>query len=117
MVCIVENSGVYGLTKGQFSATADKGSSAKRGQINTDSPIDMVGLALQLGASYIARSFSGDKTQLVPLIKGAIEHQGAAFIDVVSPCAAFNNHPGPTKNSASVPPPNTPATAPNSTRN
>jgi 2-oxoglutarate ferredoxin oxidoreductase subunit beta len=97
MVYIVENNGVYGLTKGQFSATADKGSQAKRGQVNTDSPIDLVGLALQLGASYVARSFSGDKAQLVPLIKGAIEHKGAAFIDVVSPCVAFNNHPGSTK--------------------
>jgi 2-oxoglutarate ferredoxin oxidoreductase subunit beta len=97
MVYIVENNGVYGLTKGQFSATADKGSKAKRGQVNTDSPIDLVGMALQLGASYVARSFSGDKAQLVPLIKGAIEHKGAAFIDVVSPCVAFNNHPGSTK--------------------
>src|SRR5881409_2164931 len=97
MVYIVENNGVYGLTKGQFSATADKGSKARRGAVNTDSPIDLVALALQLGASYVARSFSGDKTQLVPLIKAAIEHKGAAFIDVVSPCVAFNNHPGSTK--------------------
>ena len=97
MVYIVENNGVYGLTKGQFSATADKGSQAKRGQINTDAPIDLIGLALQLGASFIGRSFSGDKAQLVPLIKAAIEHKGAAFIDVVSPCVAFNNHPGSTK--------------------
>jgi 2-oxoglutarate ferredoxin oxidoreductase subunit beta len=97
MVYIVENNGVYGLTKGQFSATADKGSKTRKGPANTDSPIDMVGLALQLGASYVARSFSGDKDQLVPLIKGAIEHQGAAFIDVVSPCVAFNNNPESTK--------------------
>src|SRR5881409_752233 len=97
MVYIVENNGVYGLTMGQFSATADKGSKARRGAVNTDSPIDLVALALQLGASYVARSFSGDKTQLVPLIKAAIEHKGAAFIDVVSPCVAFNNHPGSTK--------------------
>jgi 2-oxoglutarate/2-oxoacid ferredoxin oxidoreductase subunit beta len=97
MVYIVENNGVYGLTKGQFSATADKGSKSKRGVINSDEPIDMVGLALQLGASFVARSFSGDKKQLVPLIKAAIEHKGAAFIDVVSPCVAFNNHPGSTK--------------------
>src|SRR5260221_9119948 len=74
MVYIVENNGVYGLTKGQFSATADKRSPSKRGAVNTDSPIDMIGLALQLGSSYVARSFSGDKHQLVPLIKGAIEH-------------------------------------------
>ncbi|MGH7100488.1 MAG: thiamine pyrophosphate-dependent enzyme, partial [Stellaceae bacterium] len=97
MVYIVENNGVYGLTKGQFSATADKGSKAKRGQINTDAPIDLIGLALQLGASFVGRSFSGDKAQLVPLIKAAIEHKGAAFIDVISPCVAFNNHPGSTK--------------------
>ena len=97
MVYIVMNNGVYGLTKGQFSATADKGSKSKRGVINTDSPVDMVALALQLGATYVARSFSGDKAQLVPLIEGAIAHQGAAFIDVISPCVAFNNHPGSTK--------------------
>src|SRR5499433_2929715 len=97
MVYIVENNGVYGLTKGQFSATADKGSKARRGAVNTDSPIDLVGLALQLGASYVARSFSGDKAQLVPLIAAAIEHKGAAFIDIISPCIAFNNHAGSTK--------------------
>jgi 2-oxoglutarate/2-oxoacid ferredoxin oxidoreductase subunit beta len=97
LVYIVENNGVYGLTKGQFSATADKGSKSKRGVANTDEPLDMIGMALLLGATYVARSFSGDKKQLVPLIKGAIEHKGAAFIDVVSPCVAFNNHPGSTK--------------------
>ena len=97
MVYIVENNGVYGLTKGQFSATADKGSKAKRGAVNNDEPIDMVMLALQLGASFVARSFSGDKDQLVPLVRAAVVHQGAAFIDVVSPCVAFNNHPGSTK--------------------
>src|SRR5688572_5767873 len=97
MVYIVENNGVYGLTKGQFSATADKGSKSKRGVANTDEPLDMIGLALLLGATFVARSFSGDKTQLVPLIKGAIQHRGAAFIDVISPCVAFNNHPGSTK--------------------
>jgi len=97
MVYIVENNGVYGLTKGQFSATADRGSKSKRGVINSDEPIDMVMLALQLGASFVARSFSGDKTQLVPLIKSAVSHQGAAFIDVISPCVAFNNHAGSTK--------------------
>jgi 2-oxoglutarate ferredoxin oxidoreductase subunit beta len=94
---IVENNGVYGLTKGQFSATADTGSKSKRGAVNTDAPIDMVSLALQLGASYVARGFSGDKAQLVPLIKGALRHRGAALLDVVSPCVAFNNHPGSTK--------------------
>lgn len=97
MVYIVENNGVYGLTKGQFSATADRGSQSKKGVTNTDSAIDMVAMALQLGASFVARSFSGDKNQLVPIIKAAIEHQGAAFIDVVSPCVAFNNHAGSTK--------------------
>ncbi|MGH6670780.1 MAG: 2-oxoacid:ferredoxin oxidoreductase subunit beta [Xanthobacteraceae bacterium] len=97
MVYIVENNGVYGLTKGQFSATADRGSKSKRGVVNSDSAIDMVGIALQLGASFVARSFSGDKKQLTPLIKAAIEHQGAAFIDVISPCVAFNNHAGSTK--------------------
>jgi 2-oxoglutarate/2-oxoacid ferredoxin oxidoreductase subunit beta len=97
MVYIVENNGVYGLTKGQFSATADQGSKSKRGVVNSDSPVDLVGLALQLGASFVARSFSGDKEQLVPLIKAAIGHGGAAFIDVVSPCVAFNNHAGSTK--------------------
>ena len=94
MVYIVENNGVYGLTKGQFSATADKGSKAKRGAVNSDEPIDLVQLALVLGATFVARGFSGDKGQLVPLIKAAVEHKGIAFIDVVSPCVAFNNHPG-----------------------
>jgi len=97
MVYIVENNGVYGLTKGQFSATADQGSVSKKGVVNSDSPLDLVGLALQLGATYVARGFSGDKRQLVPLIQGAIAHQGAAFIDVISPCVAFNNHAGSTK--------------------
>src|SRR6201987_4177652 len=97
MVYLVENNGVYGLTKGQFSATADKGSKNKRGVMNTDSSIDMIGMALQLGASFVARSFSGDKDQLVPLLKAAIAHNGAAFLDVISPCVAFNNHLGSTK--------------------
>src|SRR5579863_6560568 len=97
MVYIVENNGVYGLTKGQFSATADRGSKSKRGVVNSDSSLDMIGMALQLGASFVARSFSGDKAQLVPLIKGAITHEGAAFIDCISPCVAFNNHLGSTK--------------------
>jgi 2-oxoglutarate ferredoxin oxidoreductase subunit beta len=97
MTYIVENNGVYGLTKGQFSATADRGSKSKKGVINNDSPVDLVGIALQLGATYVARSFSGDKDQLVPLIKGAMAHGGAAFIDVISPCVTFNNHGGSTK--------------------
>jgi len=97
MTYILENNGVYGLTKGQFSATADKGSKAKKGAINADAAIDTVSLALLMGATYVARSFSGDKAQLTPLIKAAIAHQGAAFIDVISPCVAFNNHAGSTK--------------------
>ncbi|HTO43476.1 MAG TPA: 2-oxoacid:ferredoxin oxidoreductase subunit beta [Burkholderiales bacterium] len=97
MVYIVENNGVYGLTKGQFSATADQGSKSKKGAVNADAPIDLVMLALQLGATYVARSFSGDKEQLTPLVKGALLHEGAAFIDVISPCVAFNNHEGSTK--------------------
>jgi 2-oxoglutarate ferredoxin oxidoreductase subunit beta len=97
MVYIVENNGVYGLTKGQFSATSDKGAKSKRGVVNSDEAIDLVGLALQLGATFVARSFSGDKEQLVPLIRAAILHRGAAFIDCISPCVAFNNHEGSTK--------------------
>ena len=97
MTYICENNGVYGLTKGQFSATSDKGSKAKKGAENKDSAIDLVMLALQLGATYVGRSFSGDKHQLVPLIKGALSHKGTSFIDVISPCVAFNNHVGSTK--------------------
>src|SRR6202047_2896643 len=97
MVYIVENNGVYGLTKGQFSATADRGSKSKKGLANSDNAIDLAAMALQLGATFVARSFSGDKEQLTPLIKAAIEHRGAAFIHVISPCVAFNNHAGSTK--------------------
>ncbi len=97
MTYIVENNGVYGLTKGQFSATADRGSKSKRGVVNHDAGIDLVAMALQLGASFVGRSFSGDKDQLVPLIKAALSHKGAAVIDVISPCVAFNNHAGSTK--------------------
>jgi 2-oxoglutarate ferredoxin oxidoreductase subunit beta len=97
MVYIVENNGVYGLTKGQFSATAARGSKSKKGVVNPDSPVDLIGMALQLGATYVARGFSGDKDQLVPLIKGAIAHGGAAFLDVISPCVTFNNHAGSTR--------------------
>jgi 2-oxoglutarate ferredoxin oxidoreductase subunit beta len=96
MTYICENNGVYGLTKGQFSATADKGSRSKTA-LNSDSPIDLVSLALLLGATYVARSFSGDKKQLVPLLKGAISHKGAAILDVISPCVQFNNNPGSSK--------------------
>lgn len=97
MVYICENNGVYGLTKGQFSATSDKGSRSKRGVVNTDTPIDLVSVAISLGATFVARSFSGDKDQLVPLIRAAVKHQGAALIDVISPCVAFNNHDGSSK--------------------
>jgi 2-oxoglutarate ferredoxin oxidoreductase subunit beta len=97
MLYIVENNGVYGLTKGQFSATSDRGSKSKKGVANTDEAIDMAALALQLGATFVARSFSGDKHQLVPLIEAALLHQGTAFIDCISPCVAFNNHAGSTK--------------------
>jgi 2-oxoglutarate ferredoxin oxidoreductase subunit beta len=88
---------VYGLTKGQFSATSDKGAKSKRGVVNNDEAIDLVSMAMQLGAGFVARSFSGDKGQLVPLIQAALTHQGAAFIDCISPCVAFNNHVGSTK--------------------
>ena len=97
MTYIVMNNGVYGLTKGQFSATADRGSVSKKGVANSDSSIDMVSVAVLMGATFVGRSFSGDKQQLVPLIKAAIQHRGAAFLDVISPCVAFNNHPGSTK--------------------
>src|SRR5882762_7232346 len=97
MLYIVENNGVYGLTKGQFSATSDKGSKSKKGVVNHDAGIDLVGMALQLGATYVGRSFSGDKEQLVPLIKAGLAHKGAAFIDCISPCVQFNNHAGSTK--------------------
>ncbi|MYD44165.1 MAG: 2-oxoacid:ferredoxin oxidoreductase subunit beta [Gammaproteobacteria bacterium] len=97
MLYIVDNNGTYGLTKGQFSATNDRGSTSKRGVPNLYSPIDLVSMALQVGASFVARSFSGDKTQLVPLIKAALMHKGFAFIDVISPCVMFNNHNGSTK--------------------
>ena len=97
MTYIVENNGVYGLTKGQFSATSDPGSKSKKGAVNSDQAIDLVGVALQLGATFVARSFSADKAQLVPLIKAALMHKGPAFIDCISPCVQFNNHTGSTK--------------------
>jgi 2-oxoglutarate ferredoxin oxidoreductase subunit beta len=100
MCYIIENNGVYGLTKGQFSASADIGSKPKKGLPNQQEPIDPVSTALSLGASYIARSFSGDKDQLVPLIKGALKHPGFALVDVISPCVTFNDHEGSTKSYA-----------------
>src|SRR5690554_2319312 len=98
MLYVVENNGCYGLTKGQDSATADVGSKSKAGSVNMYEPIDLVSVALQLGATFVARSFSGDKQQLQPLIKAAIAHKGFALIDVISPCVTFNNNPGSTKN-------------------
>jgi 2-oxoglutarate ferredoxin oxidoreductase subunit beta len=100
MCYIIENNGVYGLTKGQFSASADIGSKPKKGEPNQQEPIDPVSTAIALGATYIARSFSGDKEQLVPLIQGALMHDGFALVDVISPCVTFNDHEGSTKSYA-----------------
>ena len=97
MMYVLENNGVYGLTKGQFSASADIGSVSKKGEPNEQSPIDPVLLALTLGATFVARSFSGDKRQLVPILKAGIAHRGFALIDVISPCVTFNDHEGSTK--------------------
>lgn len=97
MTYIVENNGVYGLTKGQFSASADVGSKTKKGDINPFAPIDPVVMAIQMGAGFVARSFSGDKRQLVPLLQAAISYQGFALVDVISPCVTFNNHQGSTR--------------------
>src|SRR5450432_839240 len=97
MLYVIENNGVYGLTKGQFSASADIGTKSKKGESNTFSPIDPAMLALSLGATFVARSFSGDKRQLVPLLKAGLRHKGFAIIDVISPCVTFNDHDGSTK--------------------
>jgi 2-oxoglutarate ferredoxin oxidoreductase subunit beta len=97
MTYVIENNGVYGLTKGQFSASADIGSKSKKGESNAQAPIDPAILALSLGATFVARAFSGDKVQLVPLLKAALEHKGFALIDVISPCVTFNDHEGSTK--------------------
>ena len=97
MIYIVENNGVYGLTKGQFSATADLGSQLKTGVVNDLPALDLCALAIELGCGYVARSFSGDMKQLVALIKGAIAHRGTALLDVISPCVTFNNHESSTK--------------------
>ncbi|HXJ44320.1 MAG TPA: 2-oxoacid:ferredoxin oxidoreductase subunit beta [Bryobacteraceae bacterium] len=97
MLYVLENNGVYGLTKGQFSASTDVGSKSKKGEANKMSPIDPVQLALTLGATFVARSFSGDKQQLVPILKAAIAHRGFALVDVISPCVTFNDHEGSTK--------------------
>ncbi|HEU4451685.1 MAG TPA: 2-oxoacid:ferredoxin oxidoreductase subunit beta [Longimicrobium sp.] len=97
MLYLIENNGVYGLTKGQFSASADVGTKAKRGQENRQPPIDPVLLALTLGATFVARGFSGDKAQLVPILKAGLQHRGFALVDVISPCVTFNDHEGSTK--------------------
>jgi 2-oxoglutarate ferredoxin oxidoreductase subunit beta len=97
MIYIMENNGVYGLTKGQFSATADPGSTLKSGVANDLPPIDCCALAIELGCGYVARSFAGDPKQLVALLEGALAHCGTAFLDVISPCVTFNNHEGSTK--------------------
>src|SRR4030088_1215426 len=97
IIYIIEDNGVYGLTKGQFSATADLGSKLKTGVINDLPPIDTCALAIQLGATFVARSFSGDKKQLLTLLKAAIAHRGTVMIDVISPCTTFNDHEGSTK--------------------
>lgn len=100
MAYIIENNGVYGLTKGQFSATADIGSTAKKGEVNNQKPIDAALTAINQGAGYVARGFSGDKEQLVPLLKGALRHKGMALVDIISPCVTFNDHQGSTKSYA-----------------
>src|SRR6202522_1011425 len=97
MVYVIEHNRVYGLTKGQFSASADVGSKSKRGDPNRMAPIDSVMLGLSIGATFIGRSFSGDKEQLVPILKAAVSHRGFALIDVISPCVTFNDHEGSTK--------------------
>ena len=97
MLYIVENNGTYGLTKGQFSATNDRESVGRKGQENAFECIDLAAVAIQLGASFVGRGFSGDKEQLVPMLKAAISHKGFSFIDVISPCVTFNNHVGSTK--------------------
>ena len=100
MLYIIENNGVYGLTKGQFSASADPGSKAKYGEVNQMKAIDPVATTIALGGSFAARSFSGDRDQLVPLIKAGLRHRGCAVLDVVSPCVTFNDHVGSTKSYA-----------------
>jgi 2-oxoglutarate/2-oxoacid ferredoxin oxidoreductase subunit beta len=97
VIYIIEDNGVYGLTKGQFSATADLGSKLKTGVINDLPPIDTCAMAIELGATFVGRSFSGDKKQLLSMLKAAIAHRGTSMLDVVSPCVTFNDHEGSTK--------------------
>ena len=102
VIYIVENNGVYGLTKGQFSATADVGSTLKNGTPNEYATIDICGLAIELGATFVARSFSGDGKQLVPMLQAAFSHRGTSILDIISPCVTFNDHEGSTKSYAYV---------------
>ena len=97
MLYVIENNGVYGLTKGQFSASSDVGTKSKKGEVNNLAPIDPVLLGLSIGATFVARGFSGDKEQLVPMLKAGLSHRGFALIDVISPCVTFNDHEGSTK--------------------
>jgi 2-oxoglutarate ferredoxin oxidoreductase subunit beta len=97
MLYVIENNGVYGLTKGQFSASADVGSTSKKGEANAFAPIDPLLMALSLGATFVARGFSGDKERLVPILKAGLMHRGLALVDVISPCVQFNDHEGSTK--------------------
>jgi len=97
LIYIVENNGVYGLTKGQFSATADEGSKLKTGVINDLPPMDLCALAVELGCGYVARGYAGDPKQMINILKGAVAHDGLSVIDVISPCVTFNNHEGSTK--------------------
>ena len=97
MLYVIDNNGVYGLTKGQFSASADIGSTSKKGEANVQPPIDPVLLALTLGCTFVARGFSGDKAQLVPILKAGLSHNGLALVDIISPCVTFNDHDGSTK--------------------
>src|SRR5712692_10061754 len=97
LIYIIENNGVYGLTKGQFSATADEGSKLKTGVINDLPPMDLCALAVQLGCGFVARGFAGDPKQMINILKGAVAHDGLSVIDVISPCVTFNNHEGSTK--------------------
>src|SRR6266568_43239 len=102
IIYIIEDNGCYGLTKGQFSPTADVGSKLKTGVVNDLPPIDTCALAIQLGATFVARSFSGDKKQLLALLKAALAHRGTVMLDVISPCVTFNDHEGSTKSYAYV---------------
>ncbi len=102
VVYIIEDNGCYGLTKGQFSPTADVGSKQKNGVVNDLTPLDTCALAIELGATFVARSFSGDKKQLLSILKTALSHRGTSMIDVISPCVTFNDHEGSTKSYAYV---------------